>query len=442
MYFDARAAKLLKPGEHMTIEGHPGLRLECTANRRTWTYRYKSPVDGRMRQTKIGAWPAMSPAAAIVRWEELRLARDSGRDVAAEKRTARASAQSVMGGSLPQEGAYTVRALCRDYLVEHIERRRALKGSKEIRRMFDTMLGSVAGLLPEQVTRAVAFDLLKLYVHIPVQAGKLRSELGAAWDYALDSGKLSEDAPNWWRQIMRGRLRSNGKKIAGKSIGAVKRVLTEQDVGELICWLPNFSRIVNDALTLYLWTGTRGSEIAAMEAAEISEEKDGLWWTIPKEKTKNARNPGATDLRVPLLGRAEQIVRRRLAVAGDGYLFQSRAGGPMEQKVIQTAVHYNQPYSKTRPESKRPRLPVTHWAPHDLRRTVRTMLAAMGCPNDVAESVLGHMLPGVQGVYNRHTYDRERREWLEKLSEKLEGLARLPSTRVGAQLCRGPDGAE
>ena len=224
---------------------------------------------------------------------------------------------------------------------------------------------------------------------------------------------------------MRGRLRSNGKKIEGKSIGEVKRVLTEPEVGELIRWLPNFSRIVHDALVMYLWTGTRGSEIVSMEAAEIKQENDGLWWTIPKEKTKNAKRPGATDLRVPLFGRAEQVVRRRLAVAGEGYLFTSRVGGPIEQSTVQTAVHYHQPYSKTRKESQRPRLTVTHWAPHDLRRTARTLLASMGCPSEVAESILGHMLPGVQGIYNRHTYDRERQEWLKKLSEKLEGLAAL-----------------
>lgn len=423
MYFDARAAKLLKPGEHMTIADHPGLRLECTVTRRTWIYRYKSPVDGRMKQTKIGAWPAMSPAAAIVEWEKLRAARDSGRDVAAEKRMARASARSASGGSLPQEGPYTVRVLCRDYLVGHIERARAMKGAKEIRRMFDTMLAPIDDLLPAQVTRSVAFDLLNSYAHIPVQAGKLRSELGAAWDYGLDSGKLSEDTPNWWRQIMRGRLRSNGKKVAGRSIGEVKRVLNEQEVGELIRWLPNFSRIVHDALVMYLWTGTRGAEIASIEAAEIRDEDDGLWWTIPKEKTKNAKRPGATDLRVPLFGRAEQVVRRRLAVAGEGYLFPSRAGGPIEQKVIQVAVFYHQPYSKTRPESDRPRLTVTQWSPHDLRRTVRTLLASMDCPNDVAESILGHMQPGVQGVYNRHTYDRQRAEWLRRLSVRLEKLA-------------------
>ena len=37
---------------------------------------------------------------------------------------------------------------------------------------------------------------------------------------------------------------------------------------------------------------------------------------------------------------------------------------------------------------------------------------------------LGHMIPGVAGAYNRHQYDAERVEWLRRLSERLEELAR------------------
>lgn len=54
---------------------------------------------------------------------------------------------------------------------------------------------------------------------------------------------------------------------------------------------------------------------------------------------------------------------------------------------------------------------------------MNALLDAMGCPGDVAESVLGHMIPGVAGVYNRHQYDEQRVEWLRRLSERLEELA-------------------
>lgn len=420
MRFDARTAKQLSPGAHLKIDGCPGLRLEATASRRSWIYRYKSPVDGRMRQIKIGEWPALSIAAAAVEWERLKQARNAGNDPALAKRQANDS----VGVMVQQGDSPTVRDICSAYLTGHVERNRQSKGAAEVARMFRTMLGDIADLPAVEVTRERAFSKIDSYRHVPVQASRLRLELGAAWDYALDAGRLPESASNWWRQIMRGRLRSNGRRIQGQPMGTAKRFLTDTEVGALITWLPNFSRNVEDALTLYLWTGTRGAEICAMEGTEITEERDGLWWTIPKVKTKSARHEKATDLRVPLVGRADAIVRRRLERYGKGWLFPAERGGHMQQKVFGQAVHCHMPYSVTRPEQERPRLPVTHWAPHDLRRTARTILAALGCPYEIGEAILGHMLPGVGGIYNRHSYDAERRHWLMKLDEKLEAATR------------------
>ncbi|ABC39126.1 phage integrase family protein [Burkholderia thailandensis E264] len=420
MRFDARTAKQLSPGAHLKIDGCPGLRLEATASRRSWIYRYKSPVDGRMRQIKIGEWPALSIAAAAVEWERLKQARNVGNDPALAKRQANDS----VGVMVQQGDSPTVRDICSAYLTGHVERNRQSKGAAEVARMFRTMLGDIADLPAVEVTRERAFSKIDSYRHVPVQASRLRLELGAAWDYALDAGRLPESASNWWRQIMRGRLRSNGRRIQGQPMGTAKRFLTDAEVGALITWLPNFSRNVEDALTLYLWTGTRGAEICAMEGTEITEERDGLWWTIPKVKTKSARHEKATDLRVPLVGRADAIVRRRLERYGKGWLFPAERGGHMQQKVFGQAVHCHMPYSVTRPEQERPRLPVTHWAPHDLRRTARTILAALGCPYEIGEAILGHMLPGVGGIYNRHSYDAERRHWLTKLDEKLEAATR------------------
>lgn len=423
MEFDARAAKLLQPGQHIMVEGCPGLRLEATATTRSWTYRFKSPVDGRMRQKKIGRWPAISLPKAIAAWEQLRDARDAGTDVVLVRKAQRAERAAKVAEQ--GAGAYTVERLVEDYLVGHIQHHRKPKGQAEVRRMLTRNLGKLATEHASALKRATAFSFLEGLASTPVQAASIRQELGAAWDHALDAGRIPQDTPNWWRLIMRGKLRSKGRTLLGESTGAVKRVLSEPETGELIRWLPNFTNLADDALTLYLWTCTRGAEIMAMEAAEISEEQDGLWWTVPKLKTKGARHALATDLRVPLVGRAEAVVRRRLAEAPSGYLFPSTGRlGHVEQKTIGVAVHYRMPYSKTYPDLVRPRLTVTKWAPHDLRRTGRTMLAALGCPTEVAEAILGHMQPGIQGVYNRHSYDKERRVWLKKLDAKLEQLAR------------------
>lgn len=423
MHFDARAAKLLLPKEHITIDGYPGLRLEASASKRTWTYRYKSPVDARMRQIRLGHWPGMSLPAAIVAWEAVRAQRDSGKAPSLEARLVRVAEQeSVRAGS--KSSIRTVSDVCGYYYEGHIKRNRNSKGQAEIKRTFDTMLGSAGDLMAAEITRSEAFDLINGYSHIPVQASILRRELGAAWDYCLDAGKLPESAPNWWRLILRGKLKSKGKVVRGKQRGVVKRVLSPDEAGELIRWLPNFSKLVNDVLTMYLWTAVRGAEIVRIEGGEVVKESTGLWWTIPKHKTKNSRRDDATDHRVPLFGRAAEIVLRRKDLYGDGYLFPSRgAAGHVEQKVLGVAVWNHQPDCESRPEYIRPRLPVVSWAPHDLRRTSRTFLAAMGCPRDVAEVIIGHMLDGDEGTYNRHSYDKERQIWLKALDDHLEGLA-------------------
>jgi hypothetical protein len=88
--FNAQHANALKPGDYLPIEGAPGLRMVRTASRRSWIYRYKSPIDGGMRQIKIGEWPKVPVDEAISKWSALKLARASGRDMSVERRAARA----------------------------------------------------------------------------------------------------------------------------------------------------------------------------------------------------------------------------------------------------------------------------------------------------------------------------------------------------------------
>lgn len=142
MHFDARTAKQLQPDQHIMVDGCPGLRLTATATTRTWTCRYKSPIDGRMRQKAIGRWPAMSLGAAVAAWEKLRGARDAGIDPARAHKEERA--QLVAKAKQERAGVYTVRRLVDDYLKRHIDVHRKEKGAAEVRRLFDRNLGDLA----------------------------------------------------------------------------------------------------------------------------------------------------------------------------------------------------------------------------------------------------------------------------------------------------------
>ena len=61
------------------------------------------------------------------------------------------------------------------------------------------------------------------------------------------------------------------------------------------------------------------------------------------------------------------------------------------------------------------------WTVHDLRRSVATHMARLGVDDIVIEMVLGHVLPGVKGTYNRYRYFPEKRAALATWEKELLG---------------------
>ena len=66
--------------------------------------------------------------------------------------------------------------------------------------------------------------------------------------------------------------------------------------------------------------------------------------------------------------------------------------------------------------------PIPNWTLHDLRRTAKTLMARAGVRPDISERVLGHVIAGVEGTYDRHSYADEKRDALEKLAEMIERI--------------------
>ncbi len=67
---------------------------------------------------------------------------------------------------------------------------------------------------------------------------------------------------------------------------------------------------------------------------------------------------------------------------------------------------------------------VASWRLHDLRRTAKTLMMRAGVRPDISERVLGHVIPGVEGVYDRHSYLDEKRDALEKLATMVDDIVR------------------
>ena len=66
--------------------------------------------------------------------------------------------------------------------------------------------------------------------------------------------------------------------------------------------------------------------------------------------------------------------------------------------------------------------PIANWTVHDLRRTARSLMSRASVRPDVSERVLGHAIPGVEGVYDRYSYDREKAEALAQLASLVRSI--------------------
>ena len=107
---------------------------------------------------------------------------------------------------------------------------------------------------------------------------------------------------------------------------------------------------------------------------------------------------------------ALSIIERRLRLAENPYVFPGRGAGSMNSFSNR----------KRDLDQKLPNIP--RWVLHDLRRTSRSLMSRAGIDPDVAERCLGHVIPGVRGVYDRHKFIEEMRLAFERLASLIETL--------------------
>ena len=73
---------------------------------------------------------------------------------------------------------------------------------------------------------------------------------------------------------------------------------------------------------------------------------------------------------------------------------------------------------------------VTDWQLRDLRRTAKTLMSRHGVRPDISERVLGHVIPGVAGVYDRYEYLDEKRDALKALAGAVARIINPPPNNI------------
>nr|WP_198981927.1 integrase arm-type DNA-binding domain-containing protein [Herbaspirillum sp. ASV7] len=427
--FDVLAVQSLSPGKHLTIPRHRGLRLRVGETMYNWIYRYKNPLDGRIRQVKLGEWPGMSLAAAIGRWEQLKHLRDQGADPSATQH------ELGLPCNTQSSAGMTVQQIGLRYYEGHVRHRWSERGAREVLRIFERTLGEFATRAAQDVDAQQACDFLAGFLDRPIQGSITRRELGAAWAYAIRHGLLPAGTVNIWREVMRAAFKSRGVCVKGVYRGPVKRVLSVDELVVLLPWLPQFTRANEDILSLMAWTCAPCKDICDMHADQFSQEGDGWWWTPPQKAARPSRRETSSMHRIALSGRALAIVQRRLKESCSGFLFEGRKGGRFDPKNVGVAVWNAREDCQSRPHYQRARMPISDWSPNDLRRSSAALLEAIGCPREMVDLIQGKLSQRAGLTLDTPARDLARRLWLERLGDVLESLmaGRIPAMLLPPQ---------
>jgi len=68
---------------------------------------------------------------------------------------------------------------------------------------------------------------------------------------------------------------------------------------------------------------------------------------------------------------------------------------------------------------------------HDFRRTAASLMTGMGIPRLTVKKILNHVEREITAVYDRHSYDAEKRDALEAWAERLiTVVSEKPATQI------------
>ena len=336
---------------------------------KTWSFRYR--IGRRWGRVSLGPFPAVS----------LRDARDQGREHLGAVKKGRDPSQEKREKAL----AETFGELANLYIEQYAKpRKRSWK--EDLRKIKVEVPKGWKNRRASEITRRDVREVIEAKaLASPLAANRLRALLHTLFAFAVEREIVSFNPvagtprPIDERQFQR------------------QRVLTEDEIrtfwkateptGEPDTMPPAMSAFWR----LHLVTAQRLGEVNTMRWKDLDHENK--MWTIPPERTKNKlqhRVP-LSDLAIEIITGVEQY--NEYVVAG--------ARGKRQQAEAARLISLDD------------------FRGHDLRRTAASFMAAAGIPRHHIGRVLNHAERGVTAIYDRHSYDREKRIALERWARKL-----------------------
>jgi len=375
-----------------------------------FSIRYR--VEGKQRRFVLGDYPALRLAQARVKASRTLLDVRDGRDPSRARKAARAR---------PTD---TVAALVADYLRRHAVPNKRTAAEDE-RALTVEVLPTWRDRSVRSLTRRDVRGLIEGVVDrgSPVMANRLLAVIRKMLNFAVDHDWI--DANPAARLKKPTREHSRERVLTDEEIRRVWRLLSNLPTtadrpapgrsskrrkrsDDPLCPV---SAPLAAMLKVRLLTAQRGGEVARMRWADV--DLDAGWWTIPGADTKNGEPH-----RVPLTADVVDLIRHQEKDDrdADAFVFVGYGASVLDRAKKAPAVIA--------------RTLGIDFRGHDLRRTAATRMAATGVPREHIGRVLNHVEGGARAtrVYDRHSYDGEKRAaldaWASSLSSVLENKPR------------------
>jgi integrase len=372
-----------------------GVRLRASG-KKSWVVQYR--VGHKQRRLNLGSIERLDSEQAR-KVAKKALARVTlGHDPQSDKQTARARAVHTLG------------VIIEEYLAAR-KPRLGRRTFEEVQRYLRSDWKPLHELALHDIKRADVAARLKSIANSSgaVTADRARASLSAMYNWAIRDGRVDLNPV------------AGTNKYAGKI--ERDRVLTDDELVAIwdVCGDDEYGRIVR----LLMFVPARRTEVGDICWSELESRERR--WTLPANRSKNHRQ-----ITTPLPDQAWDLLNAVPRRIGRDLIFGRGKGGfsGWSRSKARLDARMLEQHRRIDPKAQ----PI-EWRLHDLRRTCATRLAEMGVQPHVIEELLNHVnghKAGVAGVYNRATYEPEKRAALMMWAERLTALVNGQSPKVVA----------
>jgi len=373
-----------KPGMH--LDGG-GLYLQVTERGRSWVYRFKSPVTGKVRDMGLGPVYTYNLARARDLAMEARGQVKAGFDPIEARKAGNEAMRIAVANAITFE----------DAAAQFIEAQKAgwrspkseAQWTSSLKTHAHPMIGSMA--VADIDVAAVLRVLDPIWRVKPETASRIRGRIERILDWTTVRGYRQGDNPARWRESLKSQLPDRAKVQTVTHFPA----LPFAEIGAFVEILRTRDGIAAKALEFTVLTAARTGEVIGARWDEFNLA-DAIW-TIPATRMKAQRQH-----RVPLSPGAVAIVADLKDIGESEFVFPGgRKGRPLSNMAMLTLLK---------------RMERADLTVHGFRSSFRDWAAERtNYAREVAEGALAHVITdAVEAAYRRgDLFDKRRRMMIE-----------------------------